>query len=71
MSLRILLKKKYQGARTNLRGVFDLTIFFVMQLVSKAEKDSVKKKEERKKSHSRKDVLYVYDKLTAWLSLSV
>ncbi len=50
MSLRILLKKKYQGARTNLRGVFDLTIFFVMQLVSKAEKDSVKekKKEERK-----------------------
>jgi len=42
-----------------------------MQLVSKAEKDIVKKKEERKKSHSRKDVLYVYDKLTAWFSLSV
>jgi len=67
MSLRILLKKKYQGARTNLRGVFDLTIFFVMQLVSKAEKDSVKeeKKRRKKRSHSIKDLLCVYDKLTA------
>lgn len=44
MLLKIFLReKKYQGARYNLRGVFDLTILFVMQLVNNAERRKGKK----------------------------
>ncbi len=44
----MLLRKKYLDARNNLRDAFNLTIFFVIQLVTKAEKDSVKEKEDEK-----------------------
>jgi hypothetical protein len=67
MSLRIIVKKKYQGARNNLRDVFDLNILFMMQLVSRIKKkDSVKEKKKKEKNHSRENELCAYDKLTAW-----